>query len=105
MHDAAHGVEDDVARPSEERPDLRSVAPVVGAVVMGSQGRLIAPDAEQHELAGVVTGENAEVDAPRLGVAGVGQLGEQRAQLRDEANTTMDVRHEQYSTWHRELRV
>jgi hypothetical protein len=77
VYDAAYVVDDDVARSSQERPHLHSVAAVVGAVVVVAQAGLIAPHAEQHELARIVVGEDTKVEAFRLGAARVGQLGEE----------------------------
>jgi hypothetical protein len=105
MYDAADVVDDDVARPSDERSDLRSVAKVVGAVVVAAQCRLIAPNAEQHELTRLVACKDAEVDAFRLGAAGVGQLDEERAQFGREADTSVDVGNQHYVSGHREPRV
>jgi hypothetical protein len=98
--DSAHLVEDDVARSSQERSDLRSIAAVMGAVVMGAQGSLIAPDAEHHELARIVARENTELDAFQLGATGLGQLGEERAQFTREANTSVEVGHQHHFSGH-----
>jgi hypothetical protein len=50
-------------------------------------------------------GKDTEVDATRLGAAGVSQLGEERAEFAHETDTSVDVGDQHYFGGHRELRV
>jgi hypothetical protein len=69
---------------------------------VGAQGGLIAPGTEQDELARIIARKDAEVDALRLGSAGVGQLGEEGAQITGETDTSVNVGHQHYLNGHRE---
>jgi hypothetical protein len=104
MHDTAHVVDDDIARPSQQRPHVRSIATVVRALVVGTQGGLIAPRAEEHKLAAIIARKDAELDAPGLGTAGVRQLREEGAQLVREANASVDIGNEHNLSRHRDWR-
>lgn len=105
MHHTADPINDGIARPGQEWSYERPVAVVVGALVVAAQGSLVTPHTEQHELGWTVAGEDAELDAVHLGAAGVGQLGEERAQFSGEASTSVDVGHQDGLDGHRKPRV
>lgn len=72
---------------------------------MAAQRGLIAPAAEQDELAWVIARQESELDASRLGAARIDQLGQEGMQLIGQANTPVDVGDQHYSGRHREQRV